>query len=108
MQRMDRVGRKKAISRVLYQEFKRHGDTWITAGRVANRMGGKASSHIKKMCEELVDEDDNIMYAVFGDEKRFGWRPVKQLPLPERYIVINGKSHKVANWVGSKEEFENA
>lgn len=108
MDRMSRVGRKAAISKVLYQQFKRVGDVPMTVGEIAKKMGGKSSTNLRNMCLELSFEDENICAHVSEDATRFIWRPYKQLELPDRYISINGKQHKVANWVANKEEYQNA
>lgn len=108
MIKMSRAGRKAYISKVLYQQFKRNGDVMLRVQDIAHRMGMKSSTELKKMCRELIYEDDNIVWTVVNGEVRYAWRPTKQLALPERYIIINGKQHKVANWVADAKEFENA
>lgn len=105
MQRMSRAGRKGEISKVLYQEFKRKEARPLSIGQIAKRMGGKSSSTLRDMAIELHTEDENINMTIADGVRVWWWTPRKQMSLPERFITINGKSHKVANWVSDAREF---
>lgn len=108
MTRMSRAGRKAQISKVLYQAYKRDNLSLMKAGNIARRVGMRSTTEFKKMCRELIYEDHNIIWTVVDGVAVYGWRPMKQIELPQRFININGKSHKIANWVADAKEFENA
>lgn len=108
MQRMSRAGRKGEISKVLYRAYKRDENARMTIGQIANRMGGKSSSTLRDMAKELWEEDENICMSIVEDVRVWWWAPMKQMALPDRFITINGKSHKVANWVADGREYQNA
>lgn len=108
MIRMSRAGRKQQIVKVLYQQYKRDASVMLTVGHIARRIGMRSSTELKKMVRELYHEHQNILSDVSETATRYCWRPMVQVELPERYITINGKQHKVANWVADAREFENA
>lgn len=102
----DRAGRRKQIVRVLYQYWKRGNMGSMTTGQVARRIGMKSSTHLKSILRELVQTNDNIMEDGTRDVFAVLYRPFQQQPLPDRFITINGKQHKVANWVLDQQEVQ--
>lgn len=99
MNGMNRAGRVMACKRVLMQQSRRKADSWMTTGQVAHRMGLKSSTRIKNMLFELALEQDGFMWRDDRGKMEFAFVMPIQMPLPERFIVINGESHKIANWV---------
>ena len=98
--RMSRAGRKLEIKRALMRHHHRGDGKKMTAGRLARKIGMKSSTELKKMCAEMVEVDDEIMFN-FGDDGVWGvmFRPLVQLPLGDRFLTINGERRKVASWV---------
>lgn len=107
MTRIDRAGRKQAILKVLVQQSKRSKNRWMTIGKIARRMGLKSSTYLKDLCWELINEVDGVMWTTQNGSFEVAWVKPEQMELPERYIVINNKSHKVASWVVSRKELAN-
>lgn len=103
--RMDRVGRKAEMSMELYRGFKREPQRWFKVWELCRKMGVKTSTRFKKMAHELWSEDENILAVTEDGQTLYAWRPHKQIELPDRFITINGKSHKVANWVMDEREY---
>jgi len=99
MERMSRAGRIAQFKRILYQHAKRKDDPWMTTGMVTRRAGLKSSTHFKNMLFEMALEIPNIWWRDDKGKREYAWIPDTQIPLPERYIVINGHSHKVGYWV---------
>jgi len=104
MNRMSRAGRKGQIRKVLMQEWKRKQSPFMTVGSIARRMGLKSSTYLKKLLYEMIVEDECIWMDTNSDVHKFGYHPLVQIKLPDRFITINGKSHKVANWALSGQE----
>lgn len=98
MQRMSRAERVEQFSRILHQQAKRKSDPWMTTGMVTRRAGCVASTRFKKMLFDMSLEIDNIMWREDRGIREYAWIDHTQMPLPERYITINGHQHKVANW----------
>jgi hypothetical protein len=99
MVRMDRAGRKRAMMRVLMQQQKRKVDCWMTTGMVARRMGLRSSTKLKKWLMEIALGTDGFMWREDRGKREYAYIVPEQLLLPNRTIIINGKSHTVANWV---------
>jgi len=99
MERLSRAGRKAAMKRVLMQHRKRGNIGSMTVGQIARRMGGKSSSNLKKMLIEMSKEEDEIVIDWTRDVFAVMFIPMTPTVLPQRFITINGKSCRVANWV---------
>lgn len=100
MLRMSRAGRKKLIKRALMQHLARVGDTGMTAGQLARKIGMKSSTDLKKMCKEMAEVDEEIGFKMLPDGVwRVAFFPLKQVDFGERFFVINGTRRKVAEWV---------
>lgn len=99
MNGIDRAGRRKQFLRILMQYAARNADGWMTTGMVTRRAGLASSTRFKKMLFDMAMEIDGVMWRDDRGMREYSFRPAEQLPLPERFITINGKSHKVANWV---------
>lgn len=95
-------GRKQSIRKALMRLYFQRGYTNCTCGELAHKIGLKSSTYLKRVVAEMEKEDEQIVVSYQQDEWRVFWLPLKQQPLPERFITINGKSHKVAEWVGVK------
>jgi hypothetical protein len=107
MERMNRAGRVAQFTKILAQRYKRNNDAWMSTGDVTKRAGLKSSTRFKNMLIEMSETNDNIVRWEENGNTWFKWRPYEQLELPQRYIVINGHSHKVANWVLDEREVNN-
>jgi hypothetical protein len=107
MERMSRAGRIAQFKRILYQHAKRNDDPWMTTGMVTRRAGLKSSTHFKNMLFQMALEMANIWWTEDRGMREYAWISDTQIPLPERYIVINGHSHKVADWVLDPSEVNN-
>lgn len=80
----------------------------MTTGQVARRMGLKSSTYLKNLLFDMAMTIDNVMWRDDRGKREYGWVQHTQIPLPDRYIVINGKQHKIAGWVLDPREVENA
>lgn len=98
MLKISRAGRKAMLVKALRRQYYQKKSRWMTVGEVAHRIGMKSSTNIKEMLWELVNEVDEIMYSQDDDATRFGYCPKTQSPLPERFITINGKTARMAEW----------
>lgn len=96
---MSRAGRESAMLRVLQQQQKRKDDYWMTTGQIANRIGLKSATRLKNELFDMAMRIDNVMWRDDRGKREYAWVKSTQMPLPDRFITINGKSHKVANWV---------
>ncbi len=95
-------GRKQSIRKALMRIYYQRGYTNLTCGELAHKLGLKSSTYLKRVVAELEKEDCQIAVDDRSGTWRVFWLPIHQMPLPERFITINGKEHKVADWVGVK------
>jgi len=100
MNGMDRAGRKKQIIRVVKEWDNRKRGATMNMGMIGHRIGLRPSSHLRGILDEMVKSGD--LCEVSTEPNRHGqtfraWRLQRweQMPLPERYILINGVSVKV-------------
>lgn len=107
MERMSRAGRMNQFERILRQQAARKSDPWMSTGMVTNRAGLKSSTRFKNMLLDMALERDNVMWREDRGVREYAWIAHTQMPLPERYITINGKQHKLANWTLMSQENEN-
>jgi len=106
MIRVSRVGRKEQMKRIVYQHYKRNEGESIKIAKVVHRMGMVMSTDLKRMARELAQECENILLIESPSGLTLAWLPMMQLPLPDRYVTINGKQHKIANWVDDAREYQ--
>jgi len=99
MNGMDRAGRVKQFTRILMQQAARKNDAWMTTGQVCNRAGLKSSTRFKKLLFDMAMDIDGIMWREDRGKREYAYVKPTQMALPDRFITINGKSHKVASWV---------
>ncbi len=95
-------GRKKAILKALMRVYYQRGNVGLTCGELARKMGLKSSTYLKHVCAEMEIESEQVEVFQNAGIWRVRWYPFEQTPLPERFITINGKSCRVADWVGVK------
>lgn len=107
MNRMDRAGRIEQFKRILRQQAARKDDPWMTTGQVTRRAGLTSSTRFKNMLFDMAMEIDNVMWREDRGVREYAWIVPTQMPLPERFITINGHQHKVANWTLLAQENEN-
>jgi len=100
MNGMDRAGRVMQFKRILMRECTRSQDCWMTTGQVCRKAGVKSSTRFKQMLFEIALECDGFMWREDRGMREYAFVMPTQLELPERFITINGNSHRVAGWVG--------
>ncbi len=96
------VTRKKSIRKALMRVYYQRGYTNLTCGELAHKLGLKSSTYLKRVVAEMEQEDCQISVDNRSGTWRVFWLPMMQEPLPERFITVNGKSCRVADWVGVK------
>jgi len=101
MQRMSRAGRTIQLKSRMLVEGKRTGKKHFTAGELSRMVGVKSGTWWKKFLMNCVREGDLIRCDVprqgFMHEVTVYELPtMKQLALPERWIIINGKAVRVS------------
>ena len=89
---------RKALMRTYYQK----GMCELTCGELAHKIGKKSSTYIKIIVAEMERNDLSISVSHHTGIWRVYWKPLEQLPLPDRYIIVNGQSMRVADWVWVK------
>jgi len=94
--------RRMAIRKVLMRAYYQGKLEGMTCGQLAHAMGMKSSTYLKRVVASMEREDICISISKPTEEWRVWWEPLEQMPLPDRYITINGKAHRVADWVGVK------
>lgn len=94
-----RAGREKSFLRVLMQQSRRNDDPWMTTGKVCRRLGLKSSTRFKAMLFDMAMNIDGVMWREDRGKREYAYIRPKQLPLSDRYIVINKQSCRVADWV---------
>jgi len=105
MIRMSRAGRKRLMLKAIEQHCKRFKGGYLPTSKVAHRAGLMSSTNVKNMLKEMESEGliKSAQIEPFYDcgYTVVGWTlaQYEQMPLPERYIKING-----VNWLVSAEE----
>jgi Mn-dependent DtxR family transcriptional regulator len=105
MIRMSRVGRKALMLKAINAHCKKYRGGFLPTPKVAHRAGLVSSTEVRKMLREM--QDDGLIKSAqiepyYGCEYTVeGWTLAiyEQVPLPERYIKING-----VNWLLSAEK----
>jgi len=101
MQRMSRAGRVVQLKSRMLVEKKRTKKQYFTAGELSRMVGVKSSTWWKNFLMNCVREGELIRYDIprqgFMHEVTVYELPaMKQVSLPERWIIINGKAVRMS------------
>lgn len=101
MQRMNRAGRIQQIKARMLSARQRTGKDKFLAGELARMVGVKSSTWFKDLLSDMVRECELTCGTTaidgYNHELTYYSLPtVKQLELPERWIIINGQTVRMS------------